>query len=896
MFQNPAVSFYIILFIGLLLLGTTIYSFRASKNWVGYSFSIFMLTLTAMALMELFTILNVGKPLIWGLSRRISLSFSILFVPYTLIQFTYALANDNARIPPKYLSGLHGYFAAVLLLLFTNSRHGLILFEGHLIEPAVRSSFQSVNGPLLIPVLAISLLGYLYSISLLFNLAKRSRGNLKKQSIFLIGAICLPLVVSIGQIATDQINLVISPTVVGFCICGLISTFVLFTLNLNNVVVFARDTVIEQMEDGVLVLDHQEVIQFVNPALCKMVGWGFNKIVGKNVFELLSYIQVEGFFDEQSINDWEDKTLVSMNHFELNTPMVLEIRKNLFYGQAGEKIGTMLIWQDVTARYNAEVAMAEARSLAEDANRAKSAFLANMSHEIRTPLNGILGMAGLLKDTELTPEQLDFCQTIVGSGQSLLTIINDILDFSKIEAGKLDLEEEPFFLHRCVEEVLDILASKAEEKDIELAFMPEGVVPTTILSDVTRLRQVLLNLIGNAIKFTSEGEVVIYLSAERKLSTENPWLFHFRVKDTGIGIPEDKINRLFKTFSQVDESTTRKFGGTGLGLAISKKLAEMLGGDMWVESELGKGSTFHFTVAANASFDQPPEHLTNNETPLFGKQILVVDDNLTNRKIIEIQLRNWGVVSTLAASGEEALSLLDSEGPNQFDMAILDMHMPEMNGLELAQEVRKNRSKDKFPLVMLTSLGRINDDKNAEFSSYLTKPVKAAHLFTALVKATKPNLIQDVDENEVSNPNEQAVAGFGENLADHAPLSILLAEDNIVNQKVALRMFERLGYKIEMANNGREALELLEQKQFNVVFMDMQMPEMNGTEATEKIRNEWQDRAQPWIVAMTANAMVGDREKYLELGVDDYVSKPVNKDSLEEALKRAAKSLKLTTR
>ncbi len=820
------------------------------------------------------------------MSRRMNIAFFIAFIPYALLRFTWVFTNQHSSQLKIRLKMLQLYLASVLFFLVTNPAHELFIRSKGSVQ--AESAISAVAGPWLTPVMFIALFLYGYSSRMLIGRAITSEGVLRKQSVYLSGATLLPLIISVLQISTDNTHLVFSPTVVGFCLCGLIATYVLFKLNLNNVLPFARDMIIQQMEDGVLVLDYQDVVQYANPALCRMIGWGLNGVVGKNVGDIFDYVHVEGLEKDAPVATWEEKAMVKVKHFELREPVIMEIRKNIFQDHAGQTIGTMLTWQDITIRYQVESAMEEARELAEDANRAKSAFLANMSHEIRTPLNGILGMSGLLLDTDLDEEQEDFCQTISGSGNSLLTIINDILDFSKIEAGKMDLEKNPFYLYRCVEEVLDLMAAKAEEKGIELVFFSEGVVPYTILSDVTRLRQILLNLVGNALKFTSEGEVVVQLSAERSEGRENPWILHFQVQDTGIGIAKDKIDRLFKTFSQVDESTTRKYGGTGLGLAISKKLSEMMGGDMWVESVEGEGSIFHFTVLANGSFDQPPEHVKKGNKELSGKNVLVVDDNATNRRILDLQLKNWGVNATIVESGDIALAILDeSKEGGKFDLAILDMQMPQMDGLELAEKVRDNWDRDALPLIMLTSLGRVSDVREAEFTSYLTKPVKSSQLHSALLAATDKTEPDKVARPRLVNPNKQSISGFQPILADEYPFSILLAEDNIVNQKVALRMFERMGYKIKVANNGREALDILKEEHFDIVFMDIQMPEMDGVEATAKIRDSSWEHLQPWIIAMTANALEGDREKYLELGVDDYVSKPVKAEHLQDAIKRA---------
>jgi len=524
------------------------------------------------------------------------------------------------------------------------------------------------------------------------------------------------------------------------------------------------------------------------------------------------------------------------------------------------------------ARLEAE----KARQEADDANRAKSVFLATMSHEIRTPMNGVIGMTSLLKETELNSEQKGYAESISSCGESLLNVINDILDFSKIESGNMELESRDFDLRTCIEEVLDVFAAKAAHTGLDLVYEIDTNVPAQIAGDSLRIRQVLMNLIGNAIKFTHQGEIFVKVHL-LKADTGNELEISFEVRDTGIGIPADKMARLFKAFSQVDSSTTRKYGGTGLGLVICEKLIGLMGGQISVTSVPGQGTTFAFTIKTTAGTKSERTYADYNVSGIEGKHILVVDDNATNRCILKNQLEQWKLVSTVAVSGKEALALLSD--PNRFDLVLTDMQMPEMDGIQLAALVQQKYPQ--LPIILLSSAGdNCLKEHPGLFRSILTKPIRQHILCKYILNELQQ--AGPAPKMEEQNGKQKLSVDF----AQKYPLRLLVAEDNPINQQLILKILSILGYEPALAENGLEVLEMMHKDHYDIILMDVQMPEMDGLETTRQIRTN--EKLQPVIIAMTANAMQGDQEECLQSGMNDYLSKPVILDDLVNMLKKWA--------
>jgi len=628
---------------------------------------------------------------------------------------------------------------------------------------------------------------------------------------------------------------------------------------------------------AIFTVDAERKITTVNDEFCHLTGYSRQDVFGRHCTFLLD----EACRERCELFESPDRQGIVKKQCQLNTAHGRQIQvlksADLLVDDSGKVIGGVESFVDVTE-------LIEAHQAAESASRAKSEFVANMSHEIRTPMNGIIGMTELVLQTALSPEQQEYLEMVKASADSLLFILNDILDFSKIEAGRLDLERVEFSLRDTLDNTLKMMGVRAQANGLELACHIPHIVPGRLVGDPGRLRQVLVNLVGNAIKFTTRGEVVVHVQTETR--TDEDCVLHFTVTDTGIGIPEEKQKLIFEAFSQADNSTTRRYGGTGLGLAITSRLVEMMQGRVWLESEQGRGSSFHFTARYGLGREQPQDVLPRGLEAIEGASVLVVDDNSTNRRIMVEMLRNWKLDPTPVESGRAALAALwrASDDREPFDLVLLDTMMPEMDGFTLAERIQQSEEIRGAKLIMLTSCGMRGDAsrcREAGINAYLTKPVKQAELLDTIL-AVAGGSVQTSERDPLITRHLLR--------EKRRTLRILLAEDNALNQKLSVRMLEKRGHEVVVVTNGKKVLSTLDRVSFDLVIMDVQMPEMDGLETTEIIREKETGGKHIPILAMTAHAMKGDRERCLEAGMDDYLSKPFKSKELYETIDKMVSS------
>lgn len=629
---------------------------------------------------------------------------------------------------------------------------------------------------------------------------------------------------------------------------------------------------LDAIPDLIFYKDRHGIYLTCNKAHKEFMGLTEHELIGKSGYELFP-LEVAQQFEREDQQVLSQKVTLHTEQqitYPNGRSVVWDTLLTPIGPPDGEPTGLIGICRDMTDRKAAEEELRKAKEGAESANQIKSAFLSTVTHELRTPLNGMLGLANLLLDTELTVEQYDLVNTIHTSGAALLALINDILDFSKIEANKLELEPTMFDLRRCLEETLDLVAPQATAKGLNLTYLIEPGVPTQLCQDVTRLRQILVNLVGNAVKFTQKGEITVLVTPHRQ--TDTTWELHFAIQDTGIGIPPEQFTRLFEWFSQVDASITRRFGGTGLGLAISKRLAELMGGTMWVESEVGAGSIFHFTLQVVPGLQTAAA--SNEEwLTLSERRICIIEESETLRRLLAQLLTTWGIVSYFLAPDDN--NLLVQAG--SYDVLIVDGALTTCNSFSLVERLQQRHPQ--LPVILLTHLGeRLTEEQKRPHVVTVSKPVHSSQLHDVLVNVIggRPARTRKVTPSNLVDAQ----------MAERHPLKILLAEDNMINQKVAVGLLAKCGYRVDKVSNGLEVLEALERQMYDLILMDVNMPEMDGLAATQAIRTLLDTTTQPYIIALTANGIHEDEERYRLAGMNDYLRKPIQVPELIAALKR----------
>jgi len=839
------------------------YSFLKRSIPAARFFGILALGIGIWSLFYLFEVVNLIlrlKELFFALKY-----IGVVMVPVGLLAFAMEYTGISLQRILKWLPILTLEPVVTLALLATNDLHGLFYTNARLeigqgfivmaFTPEVMFIVNTVYS-LIIGIIAIGLMIQYYF---------KSAGFRRRQILFFIAGGIAPIVVltlilsGVTPLPSLDFTSVAMVTSLPFLAVSV------FQYRLLDVVPEARDLAIEFMDDSVIVINRRFHILDLNPAAQSLFHVKAIEVIGHELNELIPLTQELKAGISQPERFQQDLNLQSAGQevqFELRS-----FRLESWYGRPA---GRLVLLHDVTETRQLEQNLRQAKDAAEEATRAKSLFLASMSHEIRTPLNAVIGMTSLLQDTPLTVEQQEYVNTIRAGSDTLLTSINDILDFSKIEAGRMEMETQPFALHRCIEDAINILAQQAAGKDLEMFFMPAADLPDWVIGDPTRLRQVLVNLISNAVKFTDQGEIVVRAEVDH---TEGVKIsLHISIEDTGIGIPEQSLDRVFEVFTQADPSISRRYGGTGLGLSIANRLVHIMGGRLWAESEEGQGSIFHFTIIVEKAASVAEPFTDNQRDLLIGKNVLVVDDSATNRKILVNHLRAWGMTAHEVTSAQQALTWLQTA--RTLDLILMDMNLPDMNGADLARTVGQENPL-RPPIVLLSSLAqRPNDADRSLFAAILNKPIRPAQLHDLMIQIFNRENGREVSFEKV------ATSLFDTDFAESHPLRILLAEDNPVNQRVATGFLERLGYQIDTVANGLEAVEAVRRQPYDLVLMDVRMPEVDGLQAARQIRALPAPIPQPRIVAMTAYAYQEDLAECLAAGMDDFIPKPIQYDRM----------------
>lgn len=804
----------------------------------------------------------------WAKLQYLGIAFTPAAWLYLSLQ--YASKDRMFSGKPKNLILLILGPTITFFLAFTNESHTLIWRTTELVFQGKQLHLSFTYGPWFWVHVLFSygclVVGFTALLRAYFHAQPLYKGQV---GFLLIGALIPWLANALYLTKLNPIpNLDLTPF--AFTVTGLVTAGGLFRFKFLNIVPIARETVIESMKDGIFVLDNDGRIVDLNPAAKTILNQpDGTSILGRPFSQVLPQY-------EQKSNQFANagRGVSEIQIHKDDQTHFYEVQTALLTDQHHQPTGRLIVLHETTEHKQFETVLQRAKEEAETAVKTKTAFLANMSHEIRTPLNAVIGMAELLRNTSLTLEQQEFIETIYTSSDTLLNLINNILDFSKIETGNVKLEVEPFDLQDCLEVSLNLILPLINVHSVKLAYYIDEQTPSTFDGDVVRLRQILVNLLGNAAKFTDEGDISVHVTSEQL--DQNKYRLHFAVKDTGIGISEDRIETLFESFTQADASTTRKYGGTGLGLAISKKLSQLMGGDIWVESKVGHGSTFHFTIQAPKSTRQPVRFLRPDQPRLRGKRLLIIADNADNRRLISRESRSWGMSPYVASTSEEALYWLRKSDP--FDVTLIDQAVLELEGAGFIDQMKKCHQLPLPFVILKTDQTPLTQFSSIDFAATLEKPFAPAQLNNVL------SGIFSTAKGATTKPHTTQITGV--DMAQHHPLRILIAEDNRINQKVAMRILENLGYQPEIANNGLEVIDVLQSKQFDVILMDIQMPKMDGLETTRRILDEWPMDKRPFIVAMTAHALEGDRERYLANGLDDYISKPIQIENLVETLYR----------